>query len=299
VPIRERGPGWTYRPDMRPPTVFGEHQPGIATPQREHALLVAYDAPADLPGLLEAWTEEAERRMRAGGQTVTLGLGAGVFNANTRLCELPPFPGDALDPALCGGDLCVLISSDAPVEPLPGAAIRWLQRARHTERGALGFREGTLNLRRPRDLDRHVWITGRERTAMLGGTFLVVRRIQVLDAWHRLPQDEQERIIGRDKRTGAPLTGRRLYDAPVLDRLDPHAHIRVAAKAAILRRGYDTEDGLLFLAFTNDPRRRYIPLQQRLAEHDALHPHTRHIGSAVFAIPPGAKPKSFIAQPLL
>ena len=79
----------------------------------------------------------------------------------------------------------------------------------------------------------------------------------------------------------------------------PHSHVGLAKGHQLLRRGYDTDEGLLFLAFTNDPRRRYVPLQQRLAEHDPLHPHTRHVGSALFAIPPGAQPKSFLAQPLL
>jgi deferrochelatase/peroxidase EfeB len=137
---------------------------------------------------------------------------------------------------------------------------------------------------------------------MVGGTYLVVRRIQVLPSWHALPEPEQEQIIGRDKRTGAPLSGSRLYDPPILDRLPHDAHIRVAAprtaRVALLRRGYDTDDGLLFLAFMADPRRQFTPLMQRLAAHDALHRHTRHVGSAVFAIPPGARPGSFIAQPL-
>jgi deferrochelatase/peroxidase EfeB len=60
----------------------------------------------------------------------------------------------------------------------------------------------------------------------------------------------------------------------------------------------DTDDGLLFLAFMADPRRQFTPLMQRLAAHDALHRHTRHVGSALFAVPPGATPGSFIAQPL-
>ncbi len=47
--------------------------------------------------------------------------------------------------------------------------------------GALGFRDGTAVPRRPLDLERHVWVTGRERSWMLGGTFLVVRDIEVLD----------------------------------------------------------------------------------------------------------------------
>jgi deferrochelatase/peroxidase EfeB len=122
-------------------------------------------------------------------------------------------------------------------------------------------------------------------------------------SWRTLTDEQQEQVIGRSKRTGAPLSGTRLYDPPILDRLPPDAHIRVAAprssSVAILRRGYDTEDGLLLNAFMADPRRQFVPLQQRLAERDALHRHTRHVGSAVFAIPPGAQRNSFIAQSLL
>jgi deferrochelatase/peroxidase EfeB len=158
----------------------------------------------------------------------------------------------------------------------------------------LGFRDGTLNLRRPRDLDRHVWVTDRERSWMVGGTFLVMRRIVVEPSWHALARSAQEQVIGRDKRTGAPLGRTRLYDAPHLDKLPPDSHIRLAAPrsnggTALLRRGYATEDGLLFLAFQRDPRRQFVPIQERLARHDALARHTRHVASAVFAIPPGAR----------
>jgi deferrochelatase/peroxidase EfeB len=69
----------------------------------------------------------------------------------------------------------------------------------------LGFKEGTGNLRRGRDLDRHVWAGDGERSWMVGGTVLVVRRIRVLlDAWSRLRLDEQERVIGRHRDSGAP-----------------------------------------------------------------------------------------------
>ena len=186
---------------------------------------------------------------------------------------------------------------------LEGPEPRWERRGTRHVRGALGFQEGTINLRRPMDFDRHVWVRGNDRTGMIGGTYLVVRDIHVDDTWHDLTQPEQERIIGRSKASGAPLTGKRLYDKPKLETLAPDAHIRVAtprtAGVALLRRGYDTDEGLLFLAFMADPRRQFIPLQQRLTQHDALHRHTRTVGSATFAIPPGATPGSFIAQPLL
>lgn len=303
VPIAQRGPGWTYRPDDTTPSVHNPHQPGIVTPHLRHALLTAYGM-ADLREV----TERAEARMREAGGTVTIGLGPGAFDdahRPTALRPLPAFAGDELDPARGGGDLAVLIcADDGPPEPLAlQAQARWSRRGTRGERGALGFREGTLNLRRPRDFDRHVWVSRNDRSGMIGGTYLVVRDIAVNPSWTELPEPEQERVIGRDKRTGAPLSGTRLYDPPVLERLPPDAHIRVAAprtsSVAILRRGYDTDEGLLFLAFMADPRRQFVPLQRRLAEHDALHRHTRATGSAVFAIPPGAPPNSFIAQSLL
>src|SRR4051794_24508509 len=116
VPIAERGPGWTYRPDMRPPTVYGLHQPGIATPQMEEIAVAAFDLEGDLAPRLREWTAIAEDVMRGGGGTVTIGLGAGAIPPEKRpagLKELPAFKGDALDPGQCGGDLCVLAPPEA------------------------------------------------------------------------------------------------------------------------------------------------------------------------------------------
>ena len=44
------------------------------------------------------------------------------------------------------------------------------------------------------------------------------------------------------------------------------------------------------MAYKGDPRRQYVPLQRRLAERDALTAYMMHMGSAVFAVPPGARP---------
>jgi len=132
---------------------------------------------------------------------------------------------------------------------------------------------------------------------MRGGTYLVVRRIRLdLEAWRRLPREAQERAIGRHKRSGAPLGRRHEFDPVRFTDLPADAHIRLAAPAtngglAMLRRGYSYDDGdgdagLLFMAFVRDPARQYVPIQRRLAEHDALAPFARHVGSALFAIPP-------------
>ena len=48
--------------------------------------------------------------------------------------------------------------------------------------------------------------------------------------------------------------------------------------------------GLLFLAFMADPRRQFIPLQRRLARATGCTGTPAHVGSATFAIPPGAEP---------
>jgi deferrochelatase/peroxidase EfeB len=69
----------------------------------------------------------------------------------------------------------------------------------------------------------------------------------------------------------------------------------------LLRRGYSFTDGidpqtgqldagLFFLAYQRDPRRQFIPIQQLLAGSDALNEYIQHVGSAVFAVPPGATP---------
>ena len=348
VPIAERGPGQSYRPDRRPPSVFGVHQPGIATPLLDHLTLAAFDVAvadrAELGALLTACSVAAERVMRdRAGVTVTLGLGPALFGARLRLAgarpvalaELPPFPGDALQPAWCGGDLCVQACALDPaharaaVHALMAAAgealtPRWSQDGflahapgddpDRTPRDLLGFKSGTRNLRRGRDLDRHVWVGAGDRAWMVGGTYLVVRRIRLaLDAWRALPVAEQERVIGRHRGSGAPLGARREYDPLGLEgeAIAPDAHVRLSAPesndgVALLRRSYSYDDGadprdagLLFLAYQRDPRRQFAVLQRRLAAHDALSAYARHVGSAVFALPPGARRGGFIADRLL
>jgi len=302
--MRERGPDWSYRPYDR--------APGVTTPQLDHLALAAYDvAPAHDPReVLRAWDAALPR---ADAVTVTVGLGPDLFERPAlraqrplALRPLPPFPGDALDPAWCGGELCLQVCADrredadetlAAVEAAAEPALRrrWLQHGeRNGGRDVLGFRHGTMNLRRPRDHDRHVFVGRGERTWMTGGTFLVVRRIEVdLDAWHALPEEEQERIVGRRRANGGPLHGGAEFDPTPLtgpDAVAPDAHVRQAAPrtnagAAMLRRAYSYERGLVFLAYVRDPRRQFVPVQQRVAEDDALARFSTPVGSAVFALP--------------
>ena len=52
------------------------------------------------------------------------------------------------------------------------------------------------------------------------------------------------------------------------------------------------------MAYQRDPRRQFVPVQRRLAEQDALAAYTTHVGSAVFAVPPGARPGGFLGEGL-
>jgi deferrochelatase/peroxidase EfeB len=41
-----------------------------------------------------------------------------------------------------------------------------------------------------------------------------------------------------------------------------------------------------------------VPIQQRLADHDALNEYIVHTGSAIFACPPGISPGGWIGESL-
>jgi deferrochelatase/peroxidase EfeB len=276
--------------------------------------------------------------------TLTLGVGPTLFDARfgfaprrpDALVDLPPFAGDALDPSRSGGDLCIqACADDAQVAfhavhnltrlGLGTVTLRYLQLGfgrtasagghSQTPRNLLGFRDGTHNLV-PTDaaaMDRFVWVDdGTDQPWMVGGTYLVARRIRVhLEAWDRSTLDDQQRTVGRVKSTGAPLGGTNEHAPVDLAAFAPDghplipdsAHIRVAAPAsnqgaALLRRGYSFVDGidpqsgeldagLFFICFQRDPRRQFIPIQGRLAQNDALTQYLEHTGSGIFACPPG------------
>ncbi len=75
----------------------------------------------------------------------------------------------------------------------------------------------------------------------------------------------------------------------------------------IRRRAYNYTDGLdatgqlnaglLFLSYQNDPAN-FIRLQNRLGANDLLNEYIRHIGSAIFAIPPAPAEGHYIGQAL-
>ncbi len=213
-------------------------------------------------------------------------------------------------------------------------ALRWSQlgfgrtsatsRSQDTPRNLMGMKDGTANIRAEdgEAMERFVWV-GREGPAwMRGGSYLVTRRIRMLlEVWDRASLADQERTIGRHKYSGAPLGGNDEFEPlPLQARRNGHplipqdAHVRLASAAEndgarILRRGYSFTDGvderlgqleagLFFISFQRHPEQ-FVAIQRRLGSADALNEYVKHVGSALFAVPPGARPGGYVGEQLL
>ncbi len=195
-----------------------------------------------------------------------------------------------------------------------------------TRRNLLGFREGTANLRGEDDeaMRTCVWLGDWDRPPwMRGGTFMVTRRIRMLlDPWDRTSLKDQEQAIGRTKYSGAPLGGEEESEDFDLNEISggkpvipDNAHVRLAfsidPEERILRRGYSFSDGIdersgeleagtFFICFQRDPERQFVGIQRRLGSSaDGLNKFIRHVGSGVFAVPPGASPGGYVGEGLL
>lgn len=196
-----------------------------------------------------------------------------------------------------------------------------------TPRNMMGFKDGTANVKAEdtTQMDTHVWVQpGDGPDWMTGGSYLVTRRIRMLiEPWDSAPLTEQERVIGRRKGSGAPL-GRTAEFDPVdlaatgkdgTTHIDANAHIRLAhpdtnGGATLLRRGYSFVDGtdalgrldagLFFMAYQRDPRTQFVRIQTSLAGrgNDALNEYIQHVGSGLYACPPGLQRGEFIGQAL-
>ncbi|MGY1617838.1 iron uptake transporter deferrochelatase/peroxidase subunit [Geodermatophilus sp. SYSU D00691] len=289
----------------------GARQAGIVTPAQDRLHFAAFDVVTDsrdqLVAVLRAWTAAA-RRMTAGrdlgeadtgeahglppsGLTLTVGFGPTLFVtedgvdrfglADRRpapLQPLPVFPGDELDPAISGGDLCIQACANDPQVAVHavrnlvrlGAGVvrpRWTQSgfgrtsstssAQATPRNLLGFKDGTANLKAENEaaLERFVWVGDDDAAWLAGGSYLVTRRIRMLlEDWDQVAVTEQEAVIGRTKPAGAPLGQLEEFDPTdftvVRDgrpAIPPDSHVFLShpdhAGTALLRRGYSFAEG--------------------------------------------------------
>lgn len=262
--------------------------------------------------------------------TVTLGLGYSLFQKlgiqsqwSHEVREIPSYKIDRLEPRWCDGDLLLQICADDALavshaarelikDAKPFAKVRWVQQgfAPHhgvnpgeTPRNLMGQVDGTDNPK-PETIDfkSTVWNSD-------GSSTFVLRRIQMnLDTWDLLSRPNQEKVIGRNRINGAPLTGNLETDKPDYQMkkngefvIPMDAHIRRATGPRnLLRRvfNYDdgpTDQGLLFATFQADFNQ-YLEIQARLAEKDSLNAWTTPVGSAMFYIPKGAREGDWLAS---
>lgn len=289
----------------------------------------------------------------ASNLTITFGFGPSLFDDRFGLAaqrpagleRLPAFLGDDLDPERSDGDLCIQACADDPQVAVHAirnlsriafgrASIRWSQLGfgrtskttadQSTPRNLFGFKDGTANIlaNDAAALDENVWVPASEGPAWLaGGSYLVARRIAMLiETWDRTRLAEQDRVVGRDKAQGAPLSGGDEFAAPDFTatdatgktRIDARSHVRLAHPdmnngIRILRRGYNFVDGttdlgrlnagLFFLSFQRSPDR-YITLQKSLAT-DAMGEYLKHVGSGLWAVPPAPQAGASIGAGLL
>ncbi|MFM0018841.1 iron uptake transporter deferrochelatase/peroxidase subunit [Paraburkholderia azotifigens] len=203
-----------------------------------------------------------------------------------------------------------------------------------TPRNLMGFKDGTNNpsTAKPPLMNQFVWAGAADAPWMQGGTYTVVRRIRItLEHWDQMELGFQEQVFGRDKYSGAPIGQKHEFDAVDLKAEDKdgnpvipdNSHVRLSnqannAGAQILRRSYSYNDGtnfyierwppwrqeteydagLIFIAHQSDPRTGFIPINEKLSKFDMMNQFTTHIGSAIFAVPPGAREGSYIGAGL-
>ncbi|MBR7834468.1 Dyp-type peroxidase [Actinospica durhamensis] len=287
------------------------------------------------------------------GLSVTVGVGASLLTKlgledriPKALDPLPAFLNDALVPAASDGDLCVLVGANDGL--VAAHTLRALQRAAaahttqrwqvngfadaagsmpsptSTPRNLMGQLDGTGNPKQgTASFDQTVYVPATADPAwMRGGSYLVFRKIRMLlEDWDTLDRAGQEAVIGRDKLTGAPLSGGSEFTAPDYDKftasgafaIPAGAHIRQASAqsnngASILRRAFNYYDGpradgspdagLIFLAFQADPATGFTVIQQRLSGADSLSTFIRHEASGLFAILPGCADGDYLGREL-
>ncbi len=290
----------------------GLHQAGIATPRPANGMIASFGVIAETPDDLEDLFRRLTARIgfltvggeppqsdprlppsdsgivgpviRPDGLTVTIGLGASLFEDRPWLADFKParlarmtrFANDALDAALCHGDLSLQIcanTQDTTIHALRDIiknlsdrlVLKWKQEGNvpvispgddgqaESSRNFLGFRDGSANPDAGDEslMDRLVWVgtENEEPEWAYGGSYQSVRIIRnFVERWDRTPLREQELIMGRVRNSGAPLDRPEAsefdtpdYAADVEGLATPlDAHIRLANP-----RTAETEDSII------------------------------------------------------
>jgi deferrochelatase/peroxidase EfeB len=278
--------------------------------------------------------------------TVTVAVGASLFDSRYGLAPRKPaqlktmraFSHDDLDAKITHGDLLVQVCAnhrdtvgnamlDIMRQTSGGMRVRWRidafrfpPRPVGIPRDWMGFKDGVSNPNTSdaSQMNQVVWVQpgGAEPAWTAGGTYQALRVIRMdLDKWDKVPVEQQERVFGRRKISGAPLYA---TDPNASDELDPiytndpqgqlvplNCHIRLAnpqtpqtaATSTILRRSYQYDQspdeagnvnmGHTFCCFQQQLNT-YIAMQTRL-ETEMLAAYITPIGGGYFFALPGVR----------
>jgi deferrochelatase/peroxidase EfeB len=276
--------------------------------------------------------------------TVTIAVGASLFDGRYGLAPSKPaqletmraFAHDNLDPAISNGDVLVQLCAGhrdtvghAMLDILASTSgamrsrwridgFRFPPRPVGIPRDWMGFKDGITNpvTTNTTQMNQQVWVQpgAPEPAWTAGGTYQAVRIIRMfLDKWNAVPVEQQERIFGRRKISGAPMYA---TSPTASDNLDPiytndpaglltplNCHIRLAnpqtpqtaATSKILRRSYQYDNspqaqgspdmGHVFCCFQQQLAT-YIAMQTRL-EDETLVPFISPVGGGYFFALPG------------
>ncbi len=290
------------------------------------------------------------------GLTITFGFGQSLFRtadgadrfglagqAPEGFGRLPKMLNDFIEPARSGGDLCIQACANDPQVAVHAirnltrigfgrSRLRWSQlgfgrtsstsTSQATPRNLFGQKDGTNNLKaeQPERLAEHVWISDGPAW-MQGGSYLVARRISMtIEVWDGVQLQEQDRVLGREKRTGAPLSGGDEFTAPDFTATDEAGRPVIDDRShvfrthpdnnegiAMLRRGYNFVDGnddtgrldagLFFIAFVKSPDR-FAKVHQNMARDDLFAEYLKTTSSTVFLVPRGIREGEYVGQAL-
>jgi len=256
---------------------------------------------------------------------------------------LPTMVNDFIQPARSGGDLCIQACANDPQVAVHAirnltriaigrATLSWSQlgfgrtsstsTSQQTPRNLFGQKDGTNNLKaeEPERLAEHVWISEGPSWSH-GGSYLIARRIAMtIEVWDGLQLTEQDRVLGRAKGSGAPLSGGTEFTAPDFTKagtdgaplIDPRSHVARTNPAnnggiAMLRRGYNFVDGnddqgrldagLFFIGFVKAPAR-FAAVHTNMARDDMFVEYLKTTSSSVFLVPPGVAADGYVGQAL-
>ena len=258
--------------------------------------------------------------------TVTVGIGSRLVSTflpgSPGSRDLPAFRRDEITPDRASGDLLLLCrSDDGAVAALARQSLtsvfsgrpRWSISGFTTApdgpatRNILGFQDGLSIPRTTAEKQASVWIHGDPAA----DSSIAVVRVMPIDtaAFTALPLSDQQRAVGRERASGAPLSGGTANDDPDLSAksdagvydIPADAHIRRAhplpagLDGLMLRRSYSFssdggDQGSIFVSFQRDVDF-FVRTQLRLDESDALLERTRTTASGSFLVLPGFTPE--------